>query len=313
MFRKNSTSKIEGIIKKVKGVEANDLYEIELATTKDSIHIISNKKEHKIYSYEKLSMLYVDRDHICLAFGNIKYMIWVQNSTIDLYELEKEIRESVKNAKLNKNTELQGVAEKVEKKERRSYRKQLSVLLIIVALVCCLCTVGYVFTTQKGKEIFDYAMNTVSEIFNKESENKENEKIQFLETSYEQLTKTKYDVGELRNLITVISTGNNEYDTWLSRLAEIKISFKNNKLTSFKFDKNYSTMADNELKNESEKIYTKFESLCDTLEQYLHDKNDKLSDYILLEDDIEVINNDIFALHTAIVVEIQQLENSVQK
>lgn len=312
MFRKNSTSKIEGIIKEVKGVEANELYEIKFITTKDNIHIVSNRKEHKIYPYEKMTMLYVDRDHICLAFGNIKYMIWVQNSTVDLYELEKEVRESVKNAKLNQKTELQGVAERVEKKEKRSYRKQLGGLLIIVALICCLCTVGYVFATQNGKDLLNTLTTTVSNIFVKNEEDVESKKIEYLNDSYEKLLETKYDIGEFRILLNSITVGKNEFDIWQSKLAEIKISYNKNKITDFKLDKEYSTMADDKIKNETQAIYNDVERLFDNLETYLKDKNDKLSDYILLEEETTRINEQIFALQTSIVIEIQQLENSVQ-
>lgn len=315
MFRKNSTSKIDGIINQLKGVEANELFEIELITTKNEIHIVKNKKEHKIYGYDELSMLYADKEHLCLAFGSAKYMIWFQNCDVDLYELEKEVREYAKNAKLNKDTQLHGVAKKAEKKEKCSYRKKLGTLLLMVALISCLSTVVFVFTTNKGQELVGIVENKVIEIFpaleKKDNSELRKEKIQYLRDSYEKLEKTKYDIAEISYLISDITMGEKDYESWLSKLTGIKESYEENKVIDFKLDKEYTTMSDSTIKDKSKEIYEDAEELFKELNDLLLNKHEKLSDYLSLEEQVEELNNEIFSLHTSIVREIQQLENIV--
>lgn len=316
MFRKNGASDIDGIIKHLKGVDANELFEIEFMTTKDEIHIILNKKEHKTFRYEELSMLYADKEHLCLAFSNTKYMIWFQNSNVDLYELEKEVREYAKNAKLNKDTQLHGVAKKAEKKEKRSYGKKLVTLLLIVVLISSLSTVVFVFTNNKGQEILESIRNKVVEIFpdleKKDNAELKKEKIQYLRDVYEKLEKTKYDITEVSYLIGDITTSEKDYDAWLSKLAEIQQSYETNKMVDYKLDKEHLTMEDATIKNRSKDIYINAEELLEELNNLLLDKDEKVSKYLLLEESIKSLNHEIFSLHTLIVKEIQQLENSVK-
>ena len=306
MFRKkDSTSEVEEIVRRVRGVDANEFYPIELITTPRKIHIILDNKTKNSYGYAELDMLYVDSDHVCLAFGKMKYMIWAQRDNAHLRELEDEIKESAKKAKLAQSVQKVERQMKKEKKSNEQNRgKKVLSMLISLFFVLTVCAGGQ-FAVSKGYHEVLFSM--MDELIRGE-EMVDEEKINYLEGIYDNLLDSKNRVIELQSFVKLAECyGEEDVNNLLKDLQEIEADYKSSKITDYSQDQGYISLADNFVKTNSGKIYNKIEKVLNSLFEHPYTEE---SDFTEAKEDLDEINRELYTILNDLVSEIQKQNSS---